>query len=60
MKNVFLDTNILLDYLAQRHPFFTDAEAIFNLADKKVITLHCSSLSFSAIFYILRKLQSPS
>lgn len=60
MKNVFLDTNIILDYLAKRHPFFIDAKNIFSLADKGVINLYCSALSFSTIFYVLRKLQTPA
>lgn len=58
MKNLFLDTNILLDYLAQRQPFLMDAERIFELADKGDVSLFGSSLSFSTIFYVLRKLQT--
>lgn len=50
MKNLFLDTNILLDYLAIRHPFFKDADAIFELAEKDLVHLFGSSLSFSTIF----------
>lgn len=60
MKNLFLDTNILLDYLAQRQPFFTDADKIFELADKGEVNLYGSSLSFSTIFYVLRKLQTQA
>ena len=60
MKKLFLDTNILLDYLAQRQPFFTDAERLFELADKGEFNLFGSSLSFSTIFYVLRKLQTQS
>lgn len=59
MKNIFLDTNILLDYLANRKPFFKDADSIFSMAENGKIKLHCSSLSFSTIFYVLRKLQTP-
>ncbi|MCB0518534.1 MAG: PIN domain-containing protein [Lewinellaceae bacterium] len=58
MKNIFLDTNILLDYLTQRQPFFADAESIFIKAEMGVISLFCSSLSFSTIFYVLRKFQT--
>lgn len=58
MKNIFLDTNILLDYLTQRQPFFADAEAIFLKVDMGTISLYCSSLSFSTIFYVLRKFQT--
>lgn len=60
MKNIFLDTNILLDYLAQRQPFFADAEALFMKAEVGAIYLLCSSLSFSTIFYVLRKFQTKS
>ena len=60
MKTLFLDTNILLDYLAQRKPFFNDADKVFALAAKGELSLCCSSLSFSTIFYVLRKLQTPA
>lgn len=60
MKNLFLDTNILLDYLAQRQPFLMDAERIFELADKGDVSLFGSALSFSTIFYVLRKLQTQA
>ena len=59
MKNIFLDTNIILDYLALRQPFYIDADKIFSMAENDVIDLFCSSLSFSTIFYVLRKLQQP-
>lgn len=58
MKTIFLDTNILLDYLTERHPFFVDAEAIFSISDKGTLNLYYSSLSFSTIFYVLRKYQT--
>jgi predicted nucleic acid-binding protein len=58
MKNIFLDTNIILDYLTMRQPFFSDAEAIFLMADQRKILLHSSSLSFSIIYYVLRKFQT--
>lgn len=58
MKNVFLDTNIILDYLSLRQPFFSDAEAIFLMADQRKVFLYSSSLSFSIIYYVLRKFQT--
>ncbi len=33
-KGVFIDTNILLDFLLQREPFFHDAEQLFQAIDK--------------------------
>lgn len=35
MKKVFLDTNILIDFLADRPPFSKFAVAIFELAEQK-------------------------
>ena len=35
MKRVFLDTNVLIDYLAHREPFFEEAAIIVSLAKHK-------------------------
>lgn len=53
MKKLFLDTNIILDLLEERHPFCTGAASIFSLADKNEIVLSASALSFSNANYIL-------
>ena len=55
MKKIFLDTNIILDLLAYRMPFYTDAAELFSLADKKKLTLSISSLCLADIHYILSK-----
>lgn len=53
MKNVFLDTNIVIDLLSERAPFYNDAAKVFSLADNKAIELYCSALSIANIYYIL-------
>lgn len=53
MKKLFLDTNIILDLLQERHPFYSGAAGIFSLADKNEIELSASSLSFCNANYIL-------
>jgi len=58
MKNLFLDTNIILDLLAYRMPFYTEAAKLFSLADKKKIKLSVSSLCLADAHYILSK-QNP-
>ena len=58
MRKIFLDTNIILDLLAYRMPFYTDAAELFSLADKKKLTLSISSLCLADIHYILSK-QNP-
>lgn len=58
MKKLFLDTNIILDLLAYRMPFYTEAAELFSLADKKKIQLSLSSLCFADAKYILSR-QNP-
>ncbi len=37
MKKLFIDTNIVIDLLSQRDPFFEEAAQLFSLADKNII-----------------------
>ena len=58
MRKIFLDTNIILDLLASRIPFYTEAAELFSLADKKKLTLSISSLCLADTHYILSR-QNP-
>ena len=58
MKNLYLDTNIVLDLLAERMPFYTEAAKLFSLADKKKLKLSISSLCMADAHYILSR-QNP-
>ncbi len=55
MKNVFLDTNILIDLIADRKPFSKYAVQIFHLSEKKTIKLYASSHSIATTYYLLKK-----
>ncbi len=55
MKSIFPDTNIVLDLLAHRMPFYTEAAKLFSLADKKKIVVSVSALCLANINYILSK-----
>ncbi|MBL7871269.1 MAG: PIN domain-containing protein [Cyclobacteriaceae bacterium] len=55
MEKVFVDTDIILDLLASRDPFYKHAAILFSDADKGNIELFVSSLSFSNLNYILSK-----
>ena len=55
--NVFLDTNILLDVLARRDPFFESASRIWLMSEEKLIAAYVSAISFNNIYYIIRKLE---
>ena len=58
MRKIFLDPNIILDLLAYRTPFYTEAAELFSLADKKKLILSISSLCLADTHYILSK-QNP-
>jgi predicted nucleic acid-binding protein len=53
-ESVFADTDICLDLLTGREPFYNPAAKLFTLADQKQVNIFVSALSFSNIHYILR------
>ena len=55
MRKIFLDTNIVIDLLSRRQPFYEEAADIFSLADKKEIELSVSSLTIANTSYVLLK-----
>lgn len=56
MMKVFIDTNILIDFLAAREPFAEEAMALFQLADNDEIELMVSDLTIINTIYILRRM----
>ena len=55
---VFLDTNVVVDFLGERDPFFQDAAKIFELWRKEEIRLSLSVLTIVNCAYILHKAYS--
>ena len=53
MKKVFLDTNVLIDYLARREQFFQPAAQIVQLGQDYQCQLLVSALSFATASFIL-------
>lgn len=59
MKNIFIDTNIIIDLLSRRDPFYDESAELFSLADQKKVELNISSLTIANTSYtLLRKLDS--
>jgi len=58
MTRIFLDTDVLIDFLIDRRPFSREAAVIFTLVDEKKLKGCVSSLTFSNLYYILRKYES--
>jgi predicted nucleic acid-binding protein len=59
MKHIYLDTNIIIDLLANRTPWSNDAAILFEAAEQGKVRLYTSSLSFVIIYYVLKKELSP-
>ncbi|HEX7366770.1 MAG TPA: PIN domain-containing protein [Pelobium sp.] len=55
---LFLDTNVILDLLTDRHPFYQSAAELFSLADNDKIVLVVSALSFSTANYFIAKFEN--
>lgn len=55
MKHFFLDTNIVIDVLTDRKPFSELGQKLFDLSLNGKIKLSISSLSYTTIYYYIRK-----
>ncbi|RZJ80956.1 MAG: PIN domain-containing protein [Flavobacterium sp.] len=55
MKRVFVDTNIIVDLIADRKPFSKFALEIFSKAEENKIELFTSSHSVATAHYLLKK-----
>lgn len=55
MKKVFVDTNILVDLIADRRPFSKFAIQLFTMAEERKIKLYTSSHSIATTHYLLKK-----
>jgi len=58
VKHIFLDTNVLIDFLADRQPFSLEAAKLFNYSFTNKVTLYVSVISYNNIYYILRRSSS--
>jgi len=52
---VFLDTNILLDVIAEREGFYESASLVWGLAEAHKVRGLVSAISFNNVFYIVRR-----
>ena len=55
MKQIFMDTNVVIDFLANRQPFSLDAASLFNMALEGKIKIYISAVSYNNIYYVLRQ-----
>ena len=55
MRRIFLDTNVLVDLVCHRDPFFQEAKKLFALAYTNKICIGISALSYINTVYIAKK-----
>jgi len=56
LSKVFVDTDVIIDYLTDREPFANYSSMIFELHEQNQISIHISALSVNNIYYVARKL----
>jgi predicted nucleic acid-binding protein len=55
MKHIFMDTNVVIDFLADRQPFSLHAARLFDLTIEGKVRIYISAVSYNNIYYILRQ-----
>ncbi len=55
MMRLMIDTNIILDVLLAREPFFCNSKAILDLCENKKVFGFISASTATDIFYLVRK-----
>lgn len=54
-QRVLVDTDVILDLLLERQPFFPAATRLFQAFEEKKLDGYVSSLAYANLFYVLRK-----
>jgi predicted nucleic acid-binding protein len=57
-KRLFLDTNVILDLLGERDPFYDSIAKLATLADKELLTMVVSPISFATLNYFITKFET--
>lgn len=60
MSDLFLDANVVLDFLLKRPPFDRAALRLFQLSDQGQIRLYVSAVTFNNAYYIAARLQGKA
>jgi len=55
MKHIFMDTNVVIDFLADRQPFSLHAARLLDLTINGKVRIYISAVSYNNIYYILRQ-----
>lgn len=57
-RRLFIDTNVMLDFLGERKPFYESMAKIATLAEKEKLTMVVSPISFATVNYFISKFEN--
>jgi predicted nucleic acid-binding protein len=57
---IFLDTNVIIDFLTKREPFVEEIKDIFQLSFEGKYQLYVSSVTITNTFYIISRLENTA
>ena len=52
---IYVDTNVIIDLLAKRQPFYKDAKDLFSMIAKEELIAYTSVKSISDVYYVLKR-----
>ena len=55
MTDLFIDTDVIIDFIIDRQPFSREAAQVFTLIEQKKIKGYTSALCYSNLYYVLSK-----
>jgi predicted nucleic acid-binding protein len=58
MTDLFIDTDVIIDFLIDRKPHSRETAIIFTLIEQKKLKGYVSSYTFSNLYYVLKKVES--
>ena len=53
---ILIDTNVILDVLIQREPFYIDSAKVWTLAEEEIVRGCISAITVNNLYYIIKKL----
>ena len=59
-KRIFLDTNVILDFLLEREPFYYDALKLWVACEEESVEGYVSALTVNNVHYIAQRIKSDT
>ncbi|MEM6318284.1 MAG: PIN domain-containing protein [Bacteroidota bacterium] len=60
MKRIFLDTDVVMDFLTRREPFAVESMKLMEYGYRKKLELNISSLCLSNVHYLISRIENKS